>query len=163
MEIWSQYVSQVSHLTVAVKFHGRESTEELFPLDSILCIWTALTLSSRPNTNVLFFIQSTTVDRESHERGWADRCAILVLASTQRITLAKPFNLFEPRFSHWWNERKDIWVSASSLNCWRIKQVKAVGCRASRVWKRKGRHLTTFVLLNALLYQRWRQPCERPT
>lgn len=46
-------MSQVSHSTVAVKFHRRESTEELHPLDSILCIWTVLTLSSRPNKGLL--------------------------------------------------------------------------------------------------------------
>lgn len=47
-------MSQVSHLTVAVKFHGRESTEELLPIESILCIWTVLKLSSCPNKGLLW-------------------------------------------------------------------------------------------------------------
>lgn len=47
------------------------------------------------------FINQGMRGTENHMReGEQTDVLFLVLASTERITLAKPFNLFEPQFSH---------------------------------------------------------------
>lgn len=149
-------MSHVSHAVWLWNFRGWSQQKRLCLFYSIFCVWLVLSLCRCPDKRTsqglwgqvqcIFTVRAADKQTKSHETGQENRGAIPGSSITSWMTLAKSFNLFEPQFSHLWNEGKNICSFAPSQDCWRIKQVSTVKWSTLSQWEKKKKTLPKYII-----------------